>query len=571
MSFDDVFKVLGEFGTYQKRVYLMQCVPQIFSAIQTCLSIFILFTPEHRCSIPLYDNDTFLVQSIRHQVMLNLSIPYEEDVDQYGRPTTQVSRCNVRRSIPWNNDTDGNSSFVTYQCHSFVFDTTIFQSTFTTEDNLVCQRKKYIVHATMSFMAGFTVGSLLLGIMADVVGRKKAMILSIVLYIIPNISGSFVTSFEQFVICRFLSGVSVGGLLGTGFVMGLEFVGPSKRMWAGIVIELFWASGTMLLALLAYLIRDWKYLNLVVSVPPVLFLSYIWIMPESVRWLLIKGRTDEAMEIIQHAARVNGVHVPSNILLKGKEEEKIEPEEPSSCFPVCKLFSTAKMAGRTSIIFLNWAVCSSVFYGLSINVGNISGNIFLNFFLISVAELLGFLSLLFVLNRFGRRPVYIFSVVSAGVFCVCTTFPVIFGSPEIQWVAVLLATIGKVGASASFATVLLFSAELFPTVIRNSAMGAASFCARVGGMVSPYIVDLAQSVDGDFGKALPMIIFGLCAILSGLLAYYLPETLHENLPETIADSMKKPRKSRPDITAIDVNTNQPLMNGYNAQENETTA
>ncbi|XP_069101860.1 organic cation transporter protein-like [Argopecten irradians] len=562
MSFDDIFKVLGEFGTYQKRVYLMQCVPQIFSAIQTCLSIFILFTPEHRCSIPFYENDTFHVQNIQHHNLLNMTIPYQEEEDLFGHKVAKYSQCDIR--IPLNSSSDGYNSTVIYKCHSFVFDTTIFQSTFTTEDNLVCQRKKYIVHATMSFMAGFTVGSLLLGIMADVLGRKPAMILSVVLYIIPNISGSFVTSFEMFVVCRFLSGVSVGGLLGIGFVMGLEFVGPSKRMWAGIVIELFWASGTMLLALLAYLIRDWKYLNLVVSIPPVLFLSYIWIMPESVRWLIIKGRTDEAMDIIERAARVNKVHIPSTILQKGREEQTTPAD--SSCFPVFKLFSTKAMAIRSLIIFLNWTVCSMVFYGLSINVGNISGNIFLNFFFISLAELVGFLSLLFVLDRFGRRPVYIVSVVSAGVFCICTVFPVIYGSPETQWIAILLATTGKVGASAAFATVLLFSAELFPTVIRNSAMGAASFCARVGGMLSPYIVDLVESVNGDLGRALPMVVFGLGAIVSGLLAFSLPETLRENLPETIEDSIPKPRKSKPDITDVEINTTKPLINRYQTHQ-----
>ena len=57
---------------------------------------------------------------------------------------------------------------------------------------------------------------------------------------------------------------------------GLEFVGPRKRMWAGIVIELFWACGTLLLALLAYFIRDWRTLSLVVSAPTVLFVVYIW-------------------------------------------------------------------------------------------------------------------------------------------------------------------------------------------------------------------------------------------------------------------------------------------------------
>lgn len=60
------------------------------------------------------------------------------------------------------------------------------------------------------------------------------------------------------------------------YLTGMEIVGPTKRSWAGLVFEFFWAAGAMILALAAYLIRDWRHLNLVMSVPPVLFLSYIW-------------------------------------------------------------------------------------------------------------------------------------------------------------------------------------------------------------------------------------------------------------------------------------------------------
>lgn len=54
----------------------------------------------------------------------------------------------------------------------------------------------------------------------------------------------------------------------------------------------------------------------------------------------------------------------------------------------------------------------------------------------------------------------------------------------------LLSLVGKVGSSAAFATIFLYSAELFPTVIRNTGLGVANFCARTGGMIAPYIPDL---------------------------------------------------------------------------------
>jgi len=56
----------------------------------------------------------------------------------------------------------------------------------------------------------------------------------------------------------------------------MEIVGPTKRSWAGLVFEFLWAAGAMLLALTAYFVRDWRHLNLAMSVPPVLFLIYFW-------------------------------------------------------------------------------------------------------------------------------------------------------------------------------------------------------------------------------------------------------------------------------------------------------
>lgn len=57
---------------------------------------------------------------------------------------------------------------------------------------------------------------------------------------------------------------------------------------------------------------------------------------------------------------------------------------------------------------------------------------------------------------------------------------------------VTLALLGKLGAAGAFGTVYVFSSELFPTVLRNAGMGTSSVCARVGGMIAPYIADTAS-------------------------------------------------------------------------------
>lgn len=60
---------------------------------------------------------------------------------------------------------------------------------------------------------------------------------------------------------------------------------------------------------------------------------------------------------------------------------------------------------------------------------------------------------------------------------------------ELQWLTTTLAMIGKLGSAAAFAIIYVFSAELYPTVVRNTGMGASSCCARVGGMIAPYVAD----------------------------------------------------------------------------------
>merc|ERR1719319_599675 len=93
-----------------------------------------------------------------------------------------------------------------------------------------------------------------------------------------------------------------------------------------------------------------------------------------------------------------------------------------------------------------------------------------------------------------------------------------------------LSMLGKLAITSSYGTVYIFSAELFPTVVRNVGMGTASLAARIGGILCPYINMLS-----DTWTPLPLIIYGALAFTGGLLALVLPETLGKELPETIRD------------------------------------
>lgn len=91
-------------------------------------------------------------------------------------------------------------------------------------------------------------------------------------------------------------------------------VGPKKREMSGIILNYFYSVGEAIVGLIFWLCRDWKTLQLMVSVPPLLFIGYYWIVPESVRWLLARKDYQKARKIIKKAAHVNGVELSDQVI-----------------------------------------------------------------------------------------------------------------------------------------------------------------------------------------------------------------------------------------------------------------
>ncbi|XP_052711905.1 uncharacterized protein LOC128186180 isoform X4 [Crassostrea angulata] len=512
MTYDDVYRMIGSCGRYQKLIYVLQTLPVMFAAVQTYLSVFILYVPDHRCSSLNSINTTHAPQDIhflssRCKVYYNIKSEFLYEV--YNSP----------ESSNWDNLTMPSS-----ECRSWEYDTALFENTFVTQKNLVCKKKLYRTHAIVAYMAGFTLGSLGMGIFSDKFGRKVVLMASIALYIGSSIPLSFVNEFSEFTVSRIFSGVSVGGLLNTCYVMDLELVEPRMRMLAGMVYKLFWGTGALLLTGMAYLIRDWRNLNLSLALPTILFLFYKILVPESTRWLFIKGRRKRAENILRMIARRNNRSFKEPIL-PDEDEEAQRDKQRVSFIAFC---SYPRLVCNTFVIFFNWFVVSLVFFGLSWNVSNLGDDVFLNFYLTSIAQIVGFLLCIPLLNGVGRKPVYVGSLFMGGVALLLTIFPVKYGSSgksfsktrvykdviensskerrvnfkpnkvihilclnciafesflhnsyfclsaDIEWITFSLSFVGMTGSSMAVATLFLYSTELFPTVVRNSGLGIAN-------------------------------------------------------------------------------------------------
>ncbi|RUS86172.1 hypothetical protein EGW08_006066 [Elysia chlorotica] len=517
MKFDDLITELGEFGPYQQRLYFIVCLVGITAALQTLAGVFIQATPNHRCALPNLPNDTYASQGSWHDDLVNMSIPWDDDDEMY-------SQCNIKRHpSAWDNDT--------ISCDKWVYSKDPFKSTFVSDVDLVCKDKHMVTYASMILMGGMLAGSLVMGILSDVFGRKKVLVLSTLGQFAAALGTAWAESYAVYVALRFFVTFFGIGTFLSAFVIGMELVGPSKRRIAGIVIEMFWCIGLFIETGIAYGIRDWSYFQITISmfniVAAVIFALFL---PESARWLLQKGRTQEAKKIVMKAAEVNGVELSE----KAKNLENLEMDGHGE--KIWHMLTHPVLLARSLIVFFNWLVASMVYYGLSLNAEALSGDIYLNFFLLAVVELASYVVCLVFLDIAGRKFLQCSSMVLGGVACVATLFPVIYGGEGHGWITLVLSLVGKFGASAGFAVIYVYSAELFPTVMRNSGMGLCSLCARIGGILSPYIADLKDVIGNDWGTALPLLIFGGLSVAAGVLVLFLPETSNKVLPDTVEDA-----------------------------------
>ncbi|KAJ4428893.1 hypothetical protein ANN_25886 [Periplaneta americana] len=314
----------------------------------------------------------------------------------------------------------------------------------------------------------------------------------------------------------------------------LELMGPRYRTFAGMVICMFFALGLSLLALLGYLLRNWYTLSLATSVPFLLLFSYYWIIPESPRWLLSKNRIDEAEEIVQTMARINGKQVSKNFLRKMELENKQKMWNGTLCQPEATHISATPMdllrhpniRKKFFILAFDWVANAVVYNGLSYNATNLGVSDYLAFFIGGVVEIPSYVITWYTMDRWGRRWVLCLTMMLGGMACVSCMFV----PEDAVWITVILAMVGKFGIAASFAVFYVFVGELLPTVVRSQAMGIASFIAGIGLLGFPYIVYLAV-----YSRVLPLIIMGTLSVAGALASVFLPETLNIHLPQTLEE------------------------------------
>lgn len=462
--------------------------------------------PDHRCMIPELDANVSKSDLVWNSTTLSQYIPLRSDGD--------INSC--ERFI--------NNSAVA--CSDFVYDNTYYKSSRTIEWNFVCSRRWMGAIAQTIYMFGVFTGAVVLGGLADKVGRKAVFCWSALLQLVLGVGVAFTPNYISFLVLRYLYGIfgSAGSYI-TGFVLTMELVGANYRTICGITFQAIFACGIMLVAGWGALIEDRMLLQVVYGLHGLLLVAHWWIMDESPRWLWTQGRFKESIDIVATALKMNKKPELDTAYYasKAKSSPASSVEQPSA--NLSDLFRTPNLRQKTLNVCLNWFANSLVYYGLSLGVGSLPGNPFLILFINAIVEIPSYITVVILLDKLGRRSITSFLMLLGGICCIVAVH---MAKGETMTTTVVM--MGKLFIAGSFAVIYNYSAELFPTVVRNSAMGLGSMCARLSGALTPLI-----SLLDSFDPKVPAIIFGVVSIVSGLWTLFLPETMNQPMPESLKD------------------------------------
>jgi SP family xylose:H+ symportor-like MFS transporter len=398
--------------------------------------------------------------------------------------------------------------------------------------------------AISSALVGCLIGAFFSDFLSDTFGRKVTMIITAILFILNSVGTAFPTSFTMFVIFRIIGGIGVG-IASMVVPMYIAEIAPPKRRGALVGnYQLAIVIGIVVVYFVNYFIAlqgdadwnlniGWRWMFGSEIIPSILFLIFIFLIPESPRWLFQKGETSKAIVVLQKLNTAEEVaQVQSEIENSLHQEDKNQwkhlgnPIFKKVLFVGVGLSIFQQLTGINAILYYAPEIFKSL--GSSTDVSLLETSI------LGVVNLLFTLLAIRLVDKMGRKPLLYIGSIGMTIALAAVGLFIYFNAIG-NWVLPFL-LLFMASFSISWGPIVwVLLSEIFPNKIRSLALAISVFIQWVANFVVtqvfPSLVE-NQWLKDNFNGAFPFYLFSIICLFSiFFINKYLPETKNKSLEE----------------------------------------
>ncbi|KAJ1296853.1 hypothetical protein BS78_01G334100 [Paspalum vaginatum] len=398
---------------------------------------------------------------------------------------------------------------------------------------LSCGSPAIISLPASSFFAGCLAGGFLLTVLADsLLGRKKMLVVALASMSMAGMLTALAPNVWAYAALRFVSGFA-RSMVGTcTLVLSTELVGKRCRNTVNLAAFLCFTAGFLSLPAVAYASREdsWRSVYFWTSLPCLFYAVLLhFLAQESPRWLLVRGRTQEAIETLQQIASHNGSGPAASLSVLNACD--MHEDSGGHMFATLQAMLARRWAIRRlgAIMAAGFGV-GVVYFGMPLSVGSLDSDLYVSVTYNALSELPSAILAWLLVARANRRSSVVALAASAGACSLaCVAIP-----QDAEAARMAAELLSFFATSAAYSVILIYSIELFPTSLRNSALGLVRQAMVLGGVVAPVLAALGRKrCFWSFG------VFGLAIGCSGLFAACLPETRGRSLSDTMEEEERK--------------------------------
>ncbi|XP_020234582.1 organic cation/carnitine transporter 3 [Cajanus cajan] len=392
-----------------------------------------------------------------------------------------------------------------------------------------------------AFFVGCLVGGFGLATLADSsLGRKNTLFFSCLLMGLTSLLATLSPNVWIYSALKFLSGFGRATIGTSALVLASELVGKRWRSQISVVGFLCFTLGFLSLPAIAFINRSgsWRNLYLWTSISTIFYCILMKLfVTESPRWLLVRGRTEEAVATLKCITSIT----QSNLNLAINNMSHKEETWNVDLFSAVKILLQKKWSSKRLLSIMTMGIgIGLVYYGMPLGLQNLSFNLYLSVTFNALSELPSAMIVFFLIDKINRRSGILLFTTLSGVFSLMST---IQAKPWTN-LQIVFELISFFCACSAFNICLIYTTELFPTCVRNSALAMARLALVIGGSLCPLLVSAGRK-----NKFLCYGVLGLAIAFSGVFGIFLPETRGRSLSDTMDEEENKAKNMNTEILA----------------------